>query len=64
MNVRHNNCDPTNSGYYNKEIATLEPQKLEEWYDLIYEQALTLFVLLNQTERTKKIKELKVQLHG
>ncbi|WP_026497109.1 hypothetical protein [Butyrivibrio sp. WCD3002] len=60
MNVRHNNCDPKDTFKYNKKFADLSQAEKESWYDLIYEQGLSLFVLLDQQERNKKIDAFKV----
>lgn len=62
MNVRHNNCDPSDTGKYCKQFAQLEPKEKEAWYDTIYEQGLALFVLLEQQERNKKISVFKASL--
>lgn len=59
MNVRHNNLDPSATKLYNPKFASLTSEQQEEWYDLIYEQALGLFVALEQQERNKKIKAYK-----
>lgn len=59
MNVRHNNCDMSDVKHYQKEFATLSVKHQEGWYDMIYEQALTLYVLLNQDIRSKEIKKFK-----
>ncbi len=59
MNVRHNNSDPSDEKNYNSKFAMLNNSEKEEWYDLIYEQGLTLYVLLAQKSRTEKIKVFK-----
>ena len=59
MNIRHNNLDPTNKGNYNPVFASYSPVEQETWYDLVYAQALMLFMLLEQQERNKKISEYK-----
>ncbi len=60
MNLRHNNCVPGDKNYYPK-FANLSIQQQEEWYDEIYAQGLTLFVLLGQNERNNKISEFKAE---
>lgn len=57
MNIRHNNIDPSQKGRYVPGFANLTNEEQESWYDIIYEQALTLFVLLGQQERTKRVKD-------
>lgn len=59
MNVRHNNLDPTDKRKYNDKFATMKPSEQEAWYDLLYEQALGLFVAIEQQERNRKIDEYK-----
>ncbi len=59
MNVRHNNCDPVDTKKYNQKFAVLSTADKESWYDLIYEQGLSLFVLLEQQERNTNIDRFK-----
>ena len=59
MNIRHNNTDPEDRENYNSKFAGLTSVEQEEWYDLIYEQALGLFVLLEQQVRNKMIDAYK-----
>ena len=59
MNIRHNNLDPADKVKYNPVFASYKPAEQEEWYDLIYEQALMLFMLLKQQDRNRKIDTYK-----
>lgn len=59
MNIRHNNCDSSDEKNYNPKFDRLKASKKEEWYDLIYEQGLALFVLLEQKERNRLIENYK-----
>lgn len=59
MNIRHNNCDPNDKHKYNHEFAALNNNEKEQWYDLIYEQGLALYVMLEQKNRNIIIKEFK-----
>lgn len=61
MNVRHNNCDKSDKAKYNELFAKLSDSDKEIWYDLIYEQALALFVMLDQRERSRKITDFREQ---
>ena len=63
MNIRHNNVDPTDESKYKQGVAELSDAKLEEYYDMIYHLALTLFVLLKQAEANDKINEVKCLLN-
>lgn len=60
MNIRHNNSDPSDSKNYFKQFAELSLKEKEDWYDLIYEQALALFIFLGQKERSQKIQSFKM----
>ena len=59
MNIRHNNCDQNDPSKYNAKFDALSDYEKEGWYDLIYEQGLMLFVLLEQQVRNKKIDAFK-----
>ncbi len=59
MNIRHNNCDPGDPKKYNAKFDKMSPKEKEQCYDIIYEQGLTLFVLLGQMERNKIIEKYK-----
>lgn len=59
MNIRHNNLDPADKGRYNPVFASYTSAEQEAWYDLLYEQALMLFMLLEQLDRNKKIDTYK-----
>lgn len=59
MNVRHNNCDITDSKNYNAKFSDLSDEEKEEWYDEIYQEGLMMFLTLEQVERTRKIAEFK-----
>ena len=59
MNVRHNNCCESDTKKYNSKFASLTIDEKEKWYDIIYEQGLTLFVMLEQQRRDKIIDTFK-----
>ena len=59
MDVRHNNIDPADNAKYNSKFAKLNAAQKEEWYDLIYEQALALYVAMEQQKRNEKIDKYK-----
>ena len=64
MNVRHNNCDPSDASKYCRPFAELSPTDKENWYDKIYDQALMLFVLLDLSTRNQEIKAFKKIVEG
>ena len=59
MNVRHNNCDPTDRKNYSPEFAKLNAAEREQWYDKIYDQSLMLFVLLEYQSRNRDIQAFR-----
>ncbi len=59
MNIRHNNCNPNGKKKYNPKFANMTVDEQEECYDLIYEQALFLYMNIEQKERNKKIEQYK-----
>ena len=61
MNVRHNNCDASDSGKYNAKFAVLTDVEKEEWYDEIYQEGLVAFLLLEQVNREKRISAFKTK---
>ncbi len=62
MNIRHNNCDKSDSAKYNADFAEMSNREKEKWYDLIYEQGLYLFTSLAQQDRTECVKEYKTEI--
>ena len=61
MNIRHNNTDPLDKNYV-EAFDKLSSDEKEAWYDLIYDQGLMLYVLLEGEKRKEKIEEFKRRL--
>lgn len=59
MDIRHNNCDSSDTSNYNAYFDKLTIEEKEEWYDEIYQMSLLIFLLLKNRNRTKKISDLK-----
>lgn len=59
MDIRHNNCDSSDTSNYNIYFDKLTINEKEEWYDEIYQMSLLIFLLLENRNRTKKISDLK-----
>lgn len=59
MNIRHNNCDPSDPSKYVEKFAKMTKKQKESWYDEIYQQGLMLFLTMEQVKRTNKIAEFK-----
>lgn len=62
MNIRHNNTNVEDQTKYKKCIDEMTYRELEEWYDELYQMMLIAFLLLDNMERTEKIKELKKKI--
>ena len=62
MNVRHNNCDKNDSKNYCEAFAILTDEEKEDWYDKIYEQALSIIIINKQKERSSEIEGFKKAL--
>lgn len=59
MDIRHNNCDSSDTSNYNAYFDKLTIEEKEEWYDEIYQMSLLIFLLLENRNPTKKISDLK-----
>lgn len=59
MDIRHNNCDSSDTSNYNAYFDKLTINEKEEWYDEIYQMSLLIFLLLENRNQTKKISDLK-----
>lgn len=59
FNIRHNNCDISNTKNYNEKFVKMSDQEKEEWYDEIYQMGLLIFLLLENKEKSTKIVNIK-----
>ena len=59
FNLRHNNIDPCLKGKYKKVIAEMPNDKLESWYDEIYQMCLLAFLRIEHIQREKFIDTIK-----
>jgi hypothetical protein len=64
LNLRHNNCDPSNKGKYNQAVAEMKDKTLEEWYDELYQMILLVILEMDNKERMIKIDGLKKAITG
>lgn len=62
INVRHNNRSKKDKAKYKEYVAKMSKKQLEKWYDELYQMMLLAFLLLNNEDRTEKIKELKCKI--
>jgi hypothetical protein len=58
LNIRHNNRSKKDKNY-KEYVAKMKKNKLEEWYDELYQMMLLAMLELEQIERNQKINELK-----
>ena len=58
LNIRHNNKIKKDKNY-KEYVAKMKKNKLEEWYDELYQMMLLAMLELEQVERNQKINELK-----
>ncbi len=64
MNIRHNNRSKKDKGKYKEYVAKMSKQRLEKWYDELYQMMLLAFLFLDNVDRTSKVKELKDKIVG
>ena len=63
LNIRHNNRSK-NDSKYKEHIAKMRKNKLEKWYDDLYQMVLLAFLLLDNKDRAAKVKELRNEIEG
>lgn len=61
MNIRHNNRSKKDKNY-KEYVAKMRRDRLEKWYDELYQMMLLAILLLDNTDRTNKINELKTKI--
>ena len=64
INIRHNNRSKKDKAKYKEYVAKMSKKQLEKWYDELYQMMLLAFLLLDNVERTTKIKDLKGKIGG
>lgn len=63
LNIRHNNRQK-NDKHYKEYVFRMKIKTLEKWYDELYQMILLALLLLDNIERTQKVKELKSKITG
>lgn len=61
IHIRHNNKSGKNKKEY---VSKMRKDSLEKWYDETYQMLLLAFLLNEQTDRSKKISQLKEKLNN
>jgi len=58
LNIRHNN-KKKGDAHYKEAVEKMRKNKLEQWYDELYQMILLAYLLLDNKQRAKEVKELK-----
>ena len=61
INIRHNNRNK-NDKNYKEFVAKMRKDRLEKWYDELYQMMLLAILLLDNVDRSIKVKELKSKI--
>lgn len=64
LNIRHNNCSVDDPAKYKEYVANMDDDRMEEWYDELYQMILLAFLALDNEERSAKVKELQEKISG
>ena len=62
LNIRHNNKSKGDKNY-KEHVAKMRKDRLEKWYDELYQMILIAFLLMDNTKRADKVKELKSKIN-
>lgn len=62
LNIRHNNKSKGDKNY-KEYVAKMRKERLEKWYDELYQMMLLAFLLMDNVERTRKVNELKGKIN-
>ena len=62
LNIRHNNKSKGDKNY-KEYVAKMRKDRLEKWYDELYQMLLLAFLLMDNTKRVEKVKELKEKIN-
>lgn len=63
LNIRHNNKNKGDKNY-KEYVAKMRKNRLEKWYDELYQMILLAFLLMDNAERAEKVKELKEKINA
>lgn len=64
INIRHNNRSKKDKAKYKEYVGKMTKKQLEKWYDELYQMMLLAFLLLDNVDRTTKVKDLKDKITG
>lgn len=63
LNIRHNNKIKGDKNY-KEYVAKMRKERLEKWYDELYQMILVAFLLMDNVKRAENVKELKGKING
>ena len=63
LNLRHNNKSKTDKNY-KEAVAKMRKDRLEKWYDELYQMMLLAILILDNADRASRVKELKDKIIG
>ena len=63
LNLRHNNRSKKDKNY-KEYVAKMRKDRLEKWYDEVYQMMLLAFLLIDNVERNNKFDDLKTKIKG
>ena len=64
INIRHNNRSKKDVSKYKEYVAKMTKKQMEKWFDELYQMILLAILLLDNVERSKKVKKLKDNVTG
>ena len=62
LNIRHNNKSKGDKNY-KEYVAKMRKDRIEKWYDELYQMILIAFLLVDNAKRADKVKELKSKIN-
>lgn len=63
LNIRHNNRSKRDKNY-KEYVAKMKKDRLEKWYDELYQMILLALLILDNTTRADKVNELKAKINS
>ena len=63
LNIRHNNKSKGDKNY-KEYVAKMRKDRLEKWYDELYQMLLLAFLLMDNIERVENVKGLKEKINA
>lgn len=64
LHIRHNNRSKKDPAKYKEYVAKMKTDRLEKWYDELYQMILLAFLLLDDASREDTVEDLKRKIVG